>query len=195
MRGEDVLIAESVGTRLGSGLGRSGRLDGDARARTLAVVADYVATVRTRDALLDVIATSALRRADDAADFRAAVQTLTGIAPRVLSGEEEASYSFRGATHALRVDGRVGVLDVGGGSTEFAAGTRGNVERTVSLEVGAVRLSERHLPLLGARALAADERAAVLADARADARAILAPLTSFAGTFEQLIAVGGTVFT
>ncbi len=188
------MSAQSVGTRLGRGLGSDGRLDPDARQRTLATIGDYVADVRRRRAAIDVIATSALRRATDAAAFGAAVEALVGVEPHVISGDEEAAYSFAGAVFGDQTDRRVGVLDVGGGSTELAIGTRSAIERTISLEIGAVRLSERWPALLGERALDAPARAVQVAAARADAHAVLAPLAGFTG-FETLLAVGGTVFT
>ncbi|GAC1423037.1 MAG: Ppx/GppA phosphatase family protein [Candidatus Velthaea sp.] len=194
MLGEAVLCAESFGTRLGTGLASEGALDPAARERTLATVRDYVAVVRRHGATVDVIATSALRRANDAAEFGADVRALTGVEPRILSGDEEASYSFRGATHGTAGAGRCGVLDVGGGSTELAVGTPAAIERTISLEIGAVRLSERFPLLLGARALHPDEVAELESAARAQAGAVLAPLAGFNG-FAELLAVGGTVFT
>jgi exopolyphosphatase/guanosine-5'-triphosphate,3'-diphosphate pyrophosphatase len=194
LEGDAVAAALSVGTRLGSGLGDDGNLDPAARERTLATIREYAAAIRARGATVDVIATSALRRANDAAAFGAAVGAIVSIAPRVLSGEEEAVYSFAGATWGTRSPGRIGVLDVGGGSTELAVGTSAAIERTMSLEIGAVRLSERHPALLGGRALDAAACAALVAGARADAATVLAPLTAFE-RFEDLRAVGGTVFT
>ncbi len=175
-------------------MGSDGNLDPAARAGTLETVRAYVAEIRAHAATVDVIATSALRRATDAAAFAADVAATAGVAPRVLSGDEEATFSFAGAVRGVPTSGRVGVLDVGGGSTELAVGTAAAVERTISLEVGAVRLSERHPALRGERALDAAARAEVGARARADAAAILAPLRAFE-PFDELLAVGGTMFT
>lgn len=158
------------------------------------MIGEYAAVIARRHATIDAIATSALRRATDAAAFAQDVAALTGIAPRIISGDEEAAYSFAGATWGVRTAGRVGVLDVGGGSTEFAVGRPGTIERTISLEIGAVRLSERHPQLLGERALDRRTRSELVARARADADAILAPLATFGGC-DELLAVGGTVFT
>jgi len=194
LRSDEIVAAQSTGTRLGTGLDVTGTLDARARERTLAVIRDYVAIIARTGATIDAIATSALRRATDAAKFLEAVQVCTGVVPRVLSGDEEATYSFLGATYGSRSAGRVGVLDVGGGSTELAVGTTAGVERTMSLEIGAVRLSERYPALLGERGLPPDERTALTATARAGARAVLSPLESLRG-FDRLLAVGGTVFT
>jgi exopolyphosphatase/guanosine-5'-triphosphate,3'-diphosphate pyrophosphatase len=194
------LAVESRGTRLGAGLQQTGRLDPAARQRTLAAIADYMLAVRAHRAAVACIATSAMRRAADGADFTADVRALTGVEPHVLSGDEEASYSFLGATHSAGGDEPVAVLDVGGGSTELAvdvparARRSGRVAYTCSVEIGAVRLAERHPELLGGTALVPAERARVLAAARADAAAILAPFAA-APPPAQLIAVGGSAFT
>ena len=178
----------------------TGRLDPDARERTLAAIGIYMTAVRSHQASIACIATSAMRRAADGADFTAAVRALTGVEPHILSGDEEATYSFLGATSAVEGDELVGVLDVGGGSTELAvdvpsqARNRAAVGYTRSVEVGAVRLAERHPALLGGAALAAPERVRVLAEARADAAAILAPFAA-APAPARLIVVGGTAFT
>jgi exopolyphosphatase/guanosine-5'-triphosphate,3'-diphosphate pyrophosphatase len=195
------VAAESRGTRIGTGIGATGTIDAAARERTLAALDEYVVIVRASGAAaVDAIATSALRRARDGASFAAEVAARVGIEPRVLSGAEEATYSFLGATASHEGADAVAVLDVGGGSTELAvdvpgrARAAGSVERTISLEIGAVRLSERHPALLGGRALDAGERRALEAKARADASIVLAPFTAERGIAE-LIAVGGTAFT
>ncbi len=195
------VAAESRGTRLGTGIGTTGAIDPAARERTLAAVSDYIALARARGtARIDAIATSALRRASDGAAFGAAVAALVGIAPRVLSGSEEATYSFLGATSVRNGAQPIAVLDVGGGSAELAvdvparARASGAVERTLSLEIGAVRLAERHPALLGERALGDDERRTLDEAARADVAAVLGPYGAVRG-FAELIAVGGTVFT
>jgi exopolyphosphatase/guanosine-5'-triphosphate,3'-diphosphate pyrophosphatase len=201
LNGDERIAAESRGTRIGMGIGETGTLDSAARERTLAAIDDYVAIARACTVTaVDSIATSALRRARDGERFAAAVRERVGIAPRVLTGVEEATYSFLGATALRESDDAIAVLDVGGGSTELAidvpaqARARGAVARTLSVEIGAVRLSERHPALLGARALGAVERRALEEEARADAATVLRPLAANGG-FAELIAVGGTVFT
>jgi exopolyphosphatase / guanosine-5'-triphosphate,3'-diphosphate pyrophosphatase len=181
-------------------LQHTGRLDPDARERTLAAIAEYMAAVRGYRASIACIATSAMRRAADGPDFTAAVHALTGGEPHILSGDEEAAYSFLGATSTVRGAERVGVLDVGGGSSELAvdvpvqARERARVAYTCSVEIGAVRLAERHPALLGAEGLSAPDRARVLAETRADAAAVLAPFAA-APAPSRLIVVGGTAFT
>ena len=195
------LAAESRGTRIGTGIGETGTLDPAARERTLVGIDEYVEIARSLGVTqADSIATSALRRASDGAAFAAQVAERIGIAPRVLSGAEEATYSFLGATATRDGDNPIAVLDVGGGSAELAidvprqARSTGAVARTLSVEIGAVRLSERHPTLLGARALDADERRVLVEEAGADAATVLRPLETVCD-FTELIAVGGTVFT
>jgi exopolyphosphatase/guanosine-5'-triphosphate,3'-diphosphate pyrophosphatase len=199
--GDHRVAAESRGTRIGTGIGETGTIDVAARDRTLAVIDDYVAQARDLGVgTIDAIATSALRRASDGTAFVREVETRVGIAPRILAGREEATYSFLGATASRDGDEEIAVLDVGGGSTELAidapgrARANGAVSRTLSLEIGAVRLSERYPALLGARALGPDERSVLEAEARADAAAALEPFDTLRG-FRELIVVGGTVFT
>ena len=192
--GKIIVGVQSTGTRLGRGLGTDGNLHSEARDLTLATIRSYADELYAYGARVDVIATSALRRANDAGAFGAAVAQIVGLSPRVLSGDEEARYSFDGAVYGSRATGRLGVLDVGGGSTELAVGTPAAIERTISLEIGAVRLAELHPALLGARALDHPEREEVIARAQADADRALAPLQTFE-PFDELLAVGGTVFT
>ena len=199
--GAERVATESRGTRIGTGIGEMGALDPAARERTLAAIDEYAGIAsRCNATAADAIATSALRRASDGAAFAAAIGERVGIAPRVLTGPEEATYSFLGATASHDGADPVAVLDVGGGSAELAidvprrARAAGTVARTLSVEIGAVRLSERHPALLGARALAGAERRTLEAAARADAAAVLEPFGAL-HDFAELIAVGGTVFT
>ncbi len=141
-----------------------------------------------------------MRRASDGAAFAAEIAEHTGAVPLVLDGNEEARYSYLGATAAF-ADARdlvVGVLDVGGGSTEYASDVpalaHAQLAATMSLEIGAVRLGEAVPELLGGRALTPAQRVEVVARASAHADAILAPLGALPAP-ERLLAVGGTVVT
>ena len=151
--------------------------------RTLDAIAEHVKAVRefTRD--IRVIATSALRRASNAAEFSARVKTIAGAAPDIISGEEEARCSYAGAISGLPADATYGVLDVGGGSTEYAT-----ANAYVSCEIGAVRLTERFASLQGT-ASSSDLR-----EARELARAELQPLCAMKAV-DQLVAVGGSAAT
>jgi len=188
--GVRVVDQGSAGTRLGAGLRERGSLDPVAMERTLAAVAGFVARIRERGAEVSCIATSAMRRASNADAFAGGVEALTGVAPTVLDGAEEAAASFAGATFGARsTGGRVAVLDIGGGSTECAVGRAGEVEAAVSVEIGAVRLAEMFPETMGASPPDAARAAGALA--RSAAREALTVLASFAGCSE-VRAVGGS---
>ncbi|MGP6159564.1 MAG: Ppx/GppA family phosphatase [Vulcanimicrobiaceae bacterium] len=191
--GVEQLEHGAIGTRLGEGLRERGRLLPAAAERTLTAVATFYERVRAYGAELETIATSAMRRADDAPAFAAAMAALTGVPLQVLDGDEEAAASFRGALSSAPRDGaRRGVLDVGGGSTECAAGRDGVLEAARSVEIGSVRVTERFPKLAGAEPGAAARREA---DAAREAIAAeLAWLVDFR-PLTELRAVAGTPLT
>lgn len=142
----DELHREMRIVRLGEGVDRTGSLAPQAIERTRVALESYRETC---DALkvdrIRMVATSATRDADNRADFVAMVQQALGVEPEVISGDEEAALSFRGATAGLDPgDGPFLVMDIGGGSTELVLGTT-SVEAARSVDVGCVRLTERHL--------------------------------------------------
>ncbi|MEO6991380.1 MAG: hypothetical protein ABI346_05010, partial [Candidatus Baltobacteraceae bacterium] len=183
----------SIGTRLGEGLLERGALGEHAMRRTLDAIGTFVERARAHEASVEVIATSAMRRANNADAFAARVEGLCGAPLSILSGDEEAASSFAGATYAQNVAlGRLAVLDVGGGSTECAVGRAQTLERSLSIEIGAVRLAERFPRLLGtARPEEAIEEAAA---ARSFAREVLRPLRTLPPAAE-VRAVAGTPLT
>ncbi len=133
-------------TRLGKGVDRTGRLDPEAIERTLDVLREYRAEMdRHGVARTRMAATSASRDASNRDEFFDAATEVLGVRPELLSGEEEAELSYRGATADLDpTDGPFVVVDIGGGSTEFAVGgTR--LEGSVSVDMGCVRMTEKHL--------------------------------------------------
>lgn len=188
-----VALARTIGTRIGEGLGERGHLGEEPMRRTLDAIAQFYREIRGRYVRLFAVATSALRRADNGEGFLQRAGELLGVPVRVLSGEEEARASYRGAITAFgRLRGeRAGVVDVGGGSTEFAAGTGVTPERVLSFEIGAVRLTEA-VPALSGSAGAVD--AGSLDRARTLAREALAPLDG-GEPLERLALVGGTATT
>lgn len=188
-----VTLKGSVGTRIGEGLRESGRLGELPMQRTLDAIAEHLKAIRGRYEHLYVIATSALRRADNAAEFAARVTEMTGASLQILSGEEEARGAFRGAAADISPgdDRNIGVLDAGGGSSEYAIGANGCAARTVSCEIGAVRLTERCPELAGADGPI--EGATVLR-ARKLARECLSPIAEF-DRVHRLIFVGGSAST
>lgn len=183
----------SIGTRLGEGLAGSGPLADGAMNRTLEAVATYVERARELGASIEGIATSAMRRASNAVDFSTRVKSLIGAPLHILDGREEAACSFAGATYENGAPGRrVAVVDVGGGSAECAVGRDGVLADDASVEIGAVRLSERFPELMGSATPEAARAAAVAA--RADAADSLEPFARFAPVDEVRI-VGGTATT
>ena len=132
--------------RLGQGVDRTGELAPEALERTREALASYAATVRALGVeRIRMVATSATRDARNRSDFVDLVVDALGIPPEVVTGDEEAALSFDGATRGLDPDdGPFLVVDIGGGSTELVLGTR-SVEAARSVDVGCVRLTERHL--------------------------------------------------
>lgn len=133
-------------TRLGQGVDVTGELAPEAIARTVAVLAEYAERLRVHGATrLRAVATSAARDASNGADLFDAAQRVLGVRPELLSGEAEAHWSFYGATFGLaKADAPFLVIDLGGGSTEFVLGTE-RPQAAISLQMGCVRMSERHL--------------------------------------------------
>ncbi|MFF5072878.1 exopolyphosphatase [Micromonospora olivasterospora] len=135
--------------RLGQGVDRTGRLAPEAIERTRVALASYAADIEKLGAeRVRMCATSASRDASNAGDFRAMVEQTLGVAPEVVTGDEEARLSFTGAVRGLPADAQPPylVVDIGGGSTEFVVGTReGGVRAAISVDIGCVRMTERHL--------------------------------------------------
>ncbi len=146
---EEVERCTSV-TRLGHGVDRTGRLDEDAISRVLNVIGEYGEKLSSHGCKRTIaVATSAVRDAANGRQFTDEIESRFGLPVEVLSGEREASLTFRGATHDLdRESGRATqtlVIDIGGGSTEFVAGSNSDISFYVSTQLGCVRHSERFL--------------------------------------------------
>lgn len=132
--------------RLGLGVDRTGRFDPAALKRTLAVTRDYAERITELGATrVRMVATSATRDAANRAELIDGVRELLGVEPEVITGDEEASLSYAGATGGLPADVRPPylVVDIGGGSTEFVLGD-GEMTAARSVDIGSVRLTERH---------------------------------------------------
>ncbi|MGW1797095.1 Ppx/GppA phosphatase family protein [Streptomyces sp. NPDC001984] len=135
--------------RLGQGVDRTGRLAPEALERTFAACREYAAVIKEQGAeRLRFVATSASRDAENRDEFVHGVLDILGVEPEVISGDQEAEFSFTGATRELT--GREDltkpylVVDIGGGSTEFVVGAE-HVGAARSVDVGCVRMTERHL--------------------------------------------------
>ncbi|MFE9537962.1 exopolyphosphatase [Streptomyces sp. NPDC006691] len=132
--------------RLGQGVDRTGRLAPEALERTFAACRAYAAVIKDLGAeRLRFVATSASRDAENRDDFVRGVLDILGVEPEVISGDQEAEFSFVGATKELDGDDDYLVVDIGGGSTEFVVGSAG-VEAARSVDIGCVRMTERHHP-------------------------------------------------
>jgi len=150
-RDRSTLARRMIVTRLGERVDETGELAEAAIARTLAALREYRQTIDHYGVVrLRAVATSAARDAKNAEAFFSAAETVLGVRPELLSGTEEGRLSYRGATFEL--DPKKGpylVVDLGGGSTEFVAGSpKGSnepPEAIVSLDIGCVRVTERFL--------------------------------------------------
>ncbi|MCM3887267.1 Ppx/GppA phosphatase family protein [Frankia sp. R82] len=181
--------------RLGAGVDRTGELAPQALERTLAALRGYAGELERLGATrVRMVATSATRDARNRGDLVAGVREILGIDPEVISGDEEAGLSFAGAIGDLTATASVAtpilLADIGGGSTELVLGDTAGVRAARSVNVGCVRLAERHLrddpPT-------ATQVAAIVADARAafDLAAETVPIAEAA----TLVGVAGTVTT
>lgn len=143
------VVREMRVVRLGQGVDATGELAPEALERTFAATRAYAQLIKEHGAeKIRVAATSATRDARNRHVFVDGIRGLLGVEPEVISGEEEAALSFAGASSVLPVlDGQqVLVVDLGGGSTEFVLGTADGVTAAKSVDIGCVRLTERHLP-------------------------------------------------
>jgi exopolyphosphatase/guanosine-5'-triphosphate,3'-diphosphate pyrophosphatase len=137
--------------RLGEGVDRTGRLSAAALDRTTGALRDYADLISaSRAETLRMVATSASRDAENAQEFTRRVKEVLGVAPEVVTGQEEALLSFTGATRELAGSATQSappylVADIGGGSTEFVLGTAASVIAARSVDIGCVRMTERHL--------------------------------------------------
>lgn len=135
--------------RLGQGVDRTGEFAPEALARTLLATDKYAALCREHGVgEVRFVATSATRDARNRDAFVDGVAERLGVAPEVISGTEEASLSFAGAVRVLgpASPGPALVVDIGGGSTELVVGSAGSSpQASISLDVGCVRMTERHL--------------------------------------------------
>ncbi len=177
--------------RLGQGVDQTGQFHPDAITRTLAAVDKFAAEIAKRGVeKIRFCATSATRDATNRHLFVDGVRERLGIELEVITGDEEAALSFAGAINDL--DPSIGpflVVDIGGGSTEFVFGTS-TVEAARSVNIGCVRMSERHF----ANDPATPEQIEL---ARTDIKAAIAiaaavvPITKA----KTLVAVAGTATT
>jgi exopolyphosphatase/guanosine-5'-triphosphate,3'-diphosphate pyrophosphatase len=189
------VVREMRVVRLGEGVDRTGELSPAALGRTFGVLREYAVQCRELGAeRVRMVATSATRDARNRDEFTNGVRDILGIDPEVITGEEEAALSFAGATGELR--GRADlpdpylVVDIGGGSTEFILGGPHGPVASRSVDIGCVRMTERHIR--------SDPPApAELEAARSDIAAAIedAGKSVDLGATRTLVAVAGTATT
>ena len=187
---DDLRTMEIV--RLGEGVDRTGRLSEAAIARTAKQAKEYARICRDAEVnRLRFVATSASRDAQNRDDFRAAIKNAVGIEPEVVEGSEEAALSFNGAVSSLpEAENPVMVIDIGGGSTEFVAGSaEDGLLGAVSMNMGSVRVTEKFPQI--ATANPDTSAAAAWIDSLIDEAATVVP---FSGV-NSLVGVAGTVTT
>jgi exopolyphosphatase/guanosine-5'-triphosphate,3'-diphosphate pyrophosphatase len=179
-------------TRLGKGVDATGRLDPEAIDRTVATLRHYKAAIDHHGATaVRMTATSAARDADNAAAFFDAAEDAIGARPELITGEEEGHLSFTGATAELdRAAGPFLVVDIGGGSTECIVGTE-RVDVVRSLDLGCVRLTEKHL---GSDPPAPEELSNAIAEATDHFDDLLREVPQV-HTARQVVGLAGTVTT
>ena len=177
--------------RLGQGVDETGQFHPDAIARTLAAVDKFAAEIAKRGVeKIRFCATSATRDATNRHLFVDGVRDRLGIEPEVISGDEEAALSFAGAIKDLNpTDGPFLVVDIGGGSTEFVFGTS-TVEAARSVNIGCVRMTERHFASDPATAEQIEAARTDIQAAIAQAAEVV-PITKA----KTLVAVAGTATT
>ena len=134
--------------RLGQGVDQNKSFHPDAISRTLSAVEKFAQLIASKGVeKIRFCATSATRDASNRELFTNGVKKILGVEVEVIPGEQEAALSFIGATKELpQSDGPFLVVDIGGGSTEFVFGSE-KVEFAKSVNIGCVRMSERHLNL------------------------------------------------
>jgi exopolyphosphatase/guanosine-5'-triphosphate,3'-diphosphate pyrophosphatase len=184
---QQVLADGSEITRLGEGLEASGALADEAVRRTVDAVARMVDEARAAGAsAITIVGTAGLRSASNATAFDVALHDRSGMEIEIISARDEGQLAYLAATSALpRVEGRTVVFDSGGGSTQFTFGHGEQVDDRFSLDVGAVRISDRY----GLRDAVSREQL----DAALDAiDADLAPLDDRPAP-DAIVAMGGTI--
>lgn len=189
-----VLDRRTTIVRLGQDVDRTGVFAAAALARTFATLDEYVSLVERHHVdAVRFVATSAARDVQNRELFVAGVHDRLGIDPEIISGDEEARLAYDGATRQLTGRSEMRrpwlVLDIGGGSTELVLGSEvGQQISGVSLDVGSVRITERHLH---GDPPTANEVAAAVADVGAALDSVPVPLARA----QTLIGVAGSVTT
>ncbi|KAF4406379.1 MULTISPECIES: Ppx/GppA phosphatase family protein [Streptomyces] len=185
--------------RLGQDVDRTGRLAPEALERTFAACREYARIVGSLGVeRIRFVATSASRDAENRDEFVRGVVDLLGVEPEVISGDQEAEFSFTGATRELTghpgIERPYLVVDIGGGSTEFVVG-EDTVQAARSVDIGCVRLTERHLVHGGEVTDPPTDQQIAAVRADIDAALDLAAETVPLGGARTLVGLAGSVTT
>jgi exopolyphosphatase/guanosine-5'-triphosphate,3'-diphosphate pyrophosphatase len=187
----------STVTRLGEGVDATGRLGDEPMARVFMVLEEYTAAIREAGCeATTAVLTSAVRDAENGAEFAATVRERYGLDAQTIDGDTEARLTYLGATAAHDAGDRTTrlVCDIGGGSTELVVGAGGEVSFHVSTQAGVVRQTERHIhrdpPQPDeVRAIAEEVRAIFAQAVPADVRAVPREGIAVAGTATSCAAI------
>jgi exopolyphosphatase/guanosine-5'-triphosphate,3'-diphosphate pyrophosphatase len=189
--GFEVITTEKEMVRLGRGAGEMKHLAPEAMDRGVAALQRMVQVARSHGADVSAVATSAVREAENRAEFLRRARDEAGVEVEVISGFEEARLIHLGVLQALPVfDRRLLVVDIGGGSTELVVGLGAEVLDARSMKLGAIRLTERFFP-------EGRIRGSAVADCRRYVRAALAPAALELANHRPEVAAGssGTIAT
>lgn len=183
------VVDRSNVARLGEGMGDTVILQPEAIERNAQAVADFAELARVSGAKeIVAVGTMALRAAKNAVDFASAVRNLSGIEVRVIPGEEEAELAYLAVLSGIGVSGgRLAVCDVGGGSAEFIFGGDAGIDRRLSINLGAARVSDEYL----ASDPPGPEQVEIAMSFVIDT--LLANRVDAARPVDRLIGIGGTV--
>ena len=185
-------------TRLGRGIGAGGALGADGIRATLTALRGYADLARAHGARLAAVGTEALRRAPNGADFLLPAAEILGVPIEVIDGEREAALTFRAVVDSFpdARQGRLIVVDIGGGSTEIVLAEGGRQTMARSLPLGSVRLTERNV---GHDPITAGELSALRAAVATGLKGIAFPqgaaLVGVAGTVTSLAAMAESMAT
>jgi exopolyphosphatase/guanosine-5'-triphosphate,3'-diphosphate pyrophosphatase len=184
------LLQKTESTRLGRGLQAAGIIGEAPLEKTIDVLKHYISLAESQGAEeLAAVGTHLFRAARNSGDVLRSIEKRCGIEVEVLTENEEAEWSYRGAVHGRVLAEPAVVLDVGGGSTEAVLGLGGMVQQAGSLPLGAVSLTERFFSHDPPEQAEMDEMKAFAVDS------VQKGFGSFITKGESCTAVGGTATT
>jgi exopolyphosphatase/guanosine-5'-triphosphate,3'-diphosphate pyrophosphatase len=193
------LVDRAEITRLGEGLDERGEIGSEAAERTAVAIADMVEEAKRNGVLaIAAVGTAGLRIARNSASVVAAIRSRTGVSIEVISGEEEGRLAYLAVKEGLGLPGgSLVVFDTGGGSTQFTFGQGARVDERFSLDVGAVRYTERFgLAGVVSSSVLREALAAIAADlSRIDGRPPPDALVAMGGAVTNLAAVKHSLTT